>query len=209
MNYKRIIVSTLALALVAPFSLAFAEVELDASFSGKASTSAAELRAIEVRAGLEAKRASSTDRRENRRENIAEKKASSTERRVEFQQNIAKRHVEYVVKVMLATIERLEKLITRIESRIAKVQAEGGTTTEAEGFVADAKINLSDAKLSVTAFADLDLSSDKARDNFEKIRALAMEAREHIRDTRENLIKAMRSLKPIKIKTETEGSVEP
>ncbi len=199
MKYRRIIVSTFVLALVVFSSPVFAE-EGGVGVSGQGSTTPLKVRA-DVRANIEVKRASTTER-------VQERKVSSTERRVEFQQNIAKRQVEHVTKVMLATIERLEKIIVRIESRIAKIKAEGGATTEAESFVADAKLNLSDAKASVSAFASIELSSDKARDNFEKVRTMAAGAREHIRLAHENLMKAVRSLGRAKDSTETDSSAE-
>ena len=169
------------------------------------------------KAEMEAKRASSTQHREDMREKMLERKASTTERiqdrkasstarRIEFQKNIAKRQVEHVTKVMLATIERLEKIILRIESRIEKVKGEGNDTSEAEGFVADAKQNLVDAEASVNAFVGIELSSDKAQENFEEIRNAAAEAREHIRMARENLMNAIRSLGSLKAKVEADSS---
>jgi len=140
-------------------------------------------------------RASTTERREEIRQNIEQRKASSTERRTDMQIDIAKRKVENVTRVILATIERLEKIILRIESRIAKIQERGGNTTEAEGYVAAAKENLADAKVAVAAFANLDLSDSTFRENFKTIRAAVAEAKEHIRAAHRNLMMAVRSLK--------------
>src|SRR3989344_5516812 len=108
-------------------------------------------------------RASTTERREEIRQNIEQRKASSTERRTDMQIDIAKRKVENVTRVILATIERLEKIILRIESRIAKIQERGGNTTEAEGYVAAAKENRGDKKVAGAAFATLDLSDSPFR----------------------------------------------
>src|SRR3989338_7890237 len=80
-----------------------------------------------------------TERREQVKHNIEQRRASTTERRVERRQALAKRRVENVTRAMLATIDRLEKIIVRIESRIEKVKGEGGNTTEVESFVALAK----------------------------------------------------------------------
>lgn len=156
----------------------------------------------QMKLDLEAKWAEMDAKREAKRVEIEERRASSTERRIEFQQEIAKRKVEHVTKVMLATIERLEKIIARIESRIEKIKARGGDTTEGEKFVADAKTNLLDARTKVSTFADIDLSSDKAAENFERIRAAAAEAREIIRKAHENLMMAVRSLRAVEIDTE-------
>ena len=155
---------------------------------------------------LETKRAEMDARREALRVEAEARRASSTLRRVEFQQEIAKRKVEHTARVILATIERLEKIIVRIESRIAKVKTRGGDTSESEGFVAAAKVNLIDAKAAVNAFATIDLSSEKAAENFERIRASAAEAREHVRAARENLMMAVRSLGSVE--TDVEESVE-
>lgn len=148
-----------------------------------------------VKANIEARRASTTERIQEMRANMMMRKASSTERRVEMQQGLAKRKAENVARVIKATIERLEKIILRIESRIAKVEAQGGDTSESKAFVAAAKVNLADAKLAVDAFASLDLTSDKASENFEKVRVAAAEAKEYIRSAHQNLMMAVRSLK--------------
>lgn len=194
MKHKLAIASVLTLTIISPV---FAE-EVRINAYGRASTTPVRVRA-EIKADIETRRASTTERREDRREEvrniIAERKASSTERRLEMQVNIAKRKVEHVKKVILATIGRLEKIIVRIESRIEKIKGRGGDTTEAENFIAAAKVNLSDATVAVDAFAGLDLSGSTAALNFETIRAAAAEAREDIRVAHRNLMMAVRSLK--------------
>lgn len=185
MNYRRTIVLGLVLALALPTFV---------SAQGAGASLNATVTPTNVRANIDLRRASSADRREERRENIDERRASATAKRIEVQQNIAKRQVEHVSKVMLATIERLEKIIARIESRIAKLEAEGRAAGESKEFVAEAKANLSDAKLKVATFSSIDLTSVKAQENFQRIRAAAAEARELIKEARENLMKAIRSL---------------
>ncbi|MDP2641922.1 MAG: hypothetical protein Q8P21_01360 [bacterium] len=146
------------------------------------------------RAEAETRRAEADARREAKRVEAEARRASSTAKRVEFQQGIAKRKVENTARVILATIERLEKIIVRIESRIDKVEARGGVTTETEAFVAAARANLSEARVTVEAFANIDLSGDQARENFERIRAAAREAREDVRTAHQNLMMAVRTL---------------
>ena len=211
MGYKKITTSVLLLVLLTlalPVSAHGEEANVGASL--RASTSIKTR--MEVRADIEARRASSTEHRKDRREeiknNIAERKASSTERRVDIQINLAKRKVEFVKRVILATIERLEKIMARIESRIVKVEERGGDTNEAKGFIALALDNLVDARVAVDAFVNLDLSSDKARENFELVRAAAAEAREHIHAARENLLKAIRSLRSVEVSAQVEGSLD-
>ena len=207
------------LVIAAPFSVfmvlslcstVFAE-EVNVNAYGRASTTPVRVRA-EVKADIEVRQASTTERRERRHEevktNIAERKASSTERRVEMQRGLAKRKAKHVAKVILATIERLEKIIVRIESRIDKVQAQGGSTAEAGGFIALARMNLSDARLEVEAFVNIDLSSDVASENFERVRAAAARAREHIRAAHRNLMMAVRSLGSVRVNVEASSSVE-
>lgn len=193
MNYKRLVVTGLILAVVFP-ALASAQ---SAGASLNATVTPAKTRA-DVRANIDLRRASATEEREARRanvkQNIDDRKATATARRIEVQQNIAKRQVEHVRRVMLATIERLETIIERIESRIAKHEAEGKSVGESKEFVAAAKANLLDAKVKVEAFSSVDLSSDKAQDNFQRIRAAAGEARDLIKEARQNLMNAIRSL---------------
>lgn len=157
---------------------------------------------------IETRRAEMDAKRETRRVEAEAKRAERQAKRVEFQQDIAKRKVEHTARVILATIERLEKIIVRIESRIAKVQARGGVTTESEGFVAAARVNLSEARVAVNAFISIDLSSEKARDNFERIRVAAKEVREMIRSAHQNLMRAVRSLGSVRTNVEADSSVE-
>ncbi|MDO8589736.1 MAG: hypothetical protein Q7R69_00465 [bacterium] len=176
----------------------------------------AESKGDEVRARREAKsleletrRAEMDTKREAKRVEAEAKRVEAQSKRVAFQEEAAKRQVENVTKVILATIGRLEtNIIVRVESRIAKVKARGGVTTESEGFIAAAKVNLANAKAVVATFAGIDLSSEKARENFEKIRTAAKEAREHIRAAHQNLMMAVRSLGSVEVKIETDDSVE-
>lgn len=198
----RITVFIMILAVTA-LALPVSAKELEFETSGRFSTTS-ERREGE-RKKAEERLASTTERRKEIRVNIEQRKASSIERRVEMQRSLAKRKVEHVTKVTLATIERLEKIITRIESRIAKIQERGGDTAEAEGFVEAAKGNLADARVAVEAFAVLDLSSSTAAENFETVRAAAAEAKEHIRAAHRNMMMAVRALKGPNTGIEREG----
>src|SRR3990167_5712794 len=147
-------------------------------------------------------------KREAMKLELEEKREEMHNKRIEFQQDVAERKVEHVTKIMLATIERLERIIVRIESRIAKVEARGGSVSESKSFVAAAKVNLSDAKIVIETFSSIDLSSEKAQDNFEKIRVATSEAREHIRATHNNLMLAVRTLSSVEIDVGEEDSTE-
>lgn len=144
-------------------------------------------------------RASTTQvktRVEEIKNNIEQRKASPTERRVEMQRGLAKRKAEHTARVLTATVERLERIIVRLESRIAKVRGNGGAVAETEAFVAEAKNHLSLAKSSIALFASVDLTGQKAQENFERVRTLAAEVKGHIREAHASLMKAIRSLKP-------------
>ena len=204
---QRILSFTIVILLVAVATPAFAQVNVRA----------------DLRADMEAKReekmASSTDRRLELKANVEERKtemrvnaevrkASSTERRVEMQRGLAKRKADHTARVLAATVERLEKIIARIESRIEKIKANGGATAESEGFIALAKADLSEAKAGIALFVSVDLSSDKASENFERVRALAQEIKEHIRSAHQNLMKALRALGKTRAEVNATSTVE-
>ncbi|MDO8565043.1 MAG: hypothetical protein Q7R67_00220 [bacterium] len=211
---QKFITATLALALVALATPAFAlDTDYrDKNLGGRPVPVPAERVGVDVKARVEERKieaenrkASSTERRveikaniETRKEEMKEnrevRQASSTAKRVEMQRGLAKKKAEHTARLLMATVERLEKILTRIESRIEKVKAEGKNTAEAEGFVAEAKVHLSAAKTSIALFASVDLSGDKAQENFERVRNIAAEVKGHIREAHTSLMKALRSL---------------
>ncbi len=208
MKHKLLIAVT-ALSLAIPSSLAFAEegqsreglmrlparvveqvkdkIQLQTGFRASSTD-----RKVEVKAALETRKASSTDRRGE----FEARKASSTEKRIEVQENIAKRLSAHAAKMFTATVERLEKLIARLESRITKVKAEGGVAAISEGFIAEAKSHLSLAKAEIATFSSIDLSEDKLRENVSTLRAAGAEVKEHLKAAHQALVKAIRALKP-------------
>ncbi len=140
---------------------------------------------VEVRANLD-----------TRAENREARQASSTERRIELQQSVVKRLAAHAGKILNATIERLEKIMTRVESRIAKVKAEGGVTTESEKFVAEAKVHLSEAKAELALFSSVTLSADKLSENILALRAASGKVKTHLKAAHASLVKATVALKP-------------
>lgn len=200
---QKIIPFTLALAFVVVATPVLAQ-DVRANLSGRATVTPVRTPA-EVRVELEARRASTTANREERRENIQERKASSTERRVVVQRELAQRKAEHAARVLRATVERLEKIIARLESRIVKVEAAGGTATEAKAFVAEARAQLSLATSGIATFASVDLSGDKAQENFERVRNLAAEIKDHLRGAHQSLMKAVRALKGASTGVRREG----
>ena len=199
--------STLLLFLALVFGVFSSVSAQEASINASVDTRAVQVQA-QMRAEVEARRAQADERREAARIEAEAKRAQTQAKRVEFQQVVAKRQVENTARVILATIERLENIIVRLESRIAKVKARGGVTSESEGFVAAARANLSDAGLAVDAFVSIDLSSERALENFQRIRAAAAETREHIRAAHRNLMMAARSLGSVEMNLEADVSVD-
>ncbi len=122
--------------------------------------------------------------------------ATSTANRIELQTNIAKKRATNTFRVFTATIERLENIAKRIESRIAKVEAAGGTAAESRAALAEARNHLSLAKTSIAAFASVDLSGSDVRAKYNRVKAVAAEAKIHIRETHRALMRAVVSLKP-------------
>ncbi len=193
-----IVIASFAFALSATPALAQG---LRVNLYGSASTTPIKVRA-DIRAEMEAKRASSTARVAEMKAQAQARMASSTAKRVEMQRGLAKRKAENTSRVLTATVERLEKIITRLEARLEKVEAAGGNTTEAEAFIAEAKHHLSAAKVSIALFASVDLTGDKAQENFERVKVIAVEAKEHIREAHRSLMEAIRSLGKIRSQVE-------
>ena len=151
-------------------------------------------RRLEVKSNIETRKASTTLRNEAR-------KASTTARRIEIQQDVAKRLAEHTGQVLTSTVERLENILARLESRIAKIKANGVDTSLPESFVVETKTHLSEARRSIEIFASIDLTGDKAKENFQKIRETAAQVKVYLKEAQESLKKAVRALKP-------EGKVE-
>jgi len=203
---QRISIFTIAILLVAVATPAFAQ-GVRINLTGDATSTPVKVRA-EAKAEMEARKASSTERMAERKAEVQVRQASSTAKRVEMQRGIAKRKAEHTARVLTATVERLEKIITRLESRIAKVKANGGVTTESEGFVAEARTHLSLAKTSIALFASVDLSGDKASENFERVRNIAAEVKEHLREAHRSLVQAVVSLGKTRAEVNVTSTVE-
>jgi hypothetical protein len=125
-------------------------------------------------------------------------RASSTnmsERRIAFQQDIAKRRVENTMRILTATVDRLENILGRINSRIDKVNASGDDTTASEASAAEASQDLTDARTAITSLKSIDLTSDNAKENFEAIRTGAQTVQEEIKSAHKALEEAVSSLK--------------
>ena len=202
---KQYLSTLLFLALV--FGVFSSVSAQEASINASVDTRAIQVQA-QIRAEIEARRVQADERREAARVEAEARRAQTQTKRVEFQQTVAKRQVENTARVILATIERLENIIVRLESRMAKIKAQGGVTSESETFVAAARANLSDARLAVDAFVSIDLSSERALENFQRIRATAAETREHIRAAHRNLMMAVRSLSSVEMNLEAGISAE-
>jgi hypothetical protein len=154
-----------------------------------------ELRRLEMEARREAMERQAETRRAQTETRGEERRSAAETRRTEFRREVAKRQADNTARVLRATVTRLETIIARIESRIVKAKAEGLDTAEAELAVALAKEKLTNATISIQALTDLDLSGENAEEVFKKVRSLAKEAKDHLRDTREALVSATKLLK--------------
>ncbi len=182
----KIIASFAVLAVMFAAAPVFAQT-LNVGVTGTASATPAQIKArANATATAQVRPASTTG---------AVRAASSTQARVEMQQSVAKRKASHTGKILSATVERLEGIIARLESRMSKIRAEGGVTAESEKFVAEAKTHLGLAKAQIALFASVDLTSDTYRENFVKIRNIAVEAKMHIREAHKSLSNALRVLK--------------
>src|SRR3989338_10616979 len=123
-------------------------------------------------------------------------KASSTEKRIELQTSIAKKRADNTYRVINAAIQQLENIANRIESRIVKVETAGGVATESRVALAEARNYLSLAKTSIANFISLDLSGTDIRAKYDAVKAVATEAKGHLRNAHRALMKAVVSLKP-------------
>jgi hypothetical protein len=195
---------TIALALFLVGGVAHAaELKVGANLETKININSRDARATGTATGTNA-----TGTRADIKADIEARQASNTERRINFQIDIAERLATNVGRVLTATVTRLERIIDRIESRIEKIEARGGSTTEAEASIEAAEKNLVDAKASINLLTSLDLNGEKAQENFAAVRSAAKEAKSHIRLAHENLMKAVRSLMSASAKVEAEGDVE-
>lgn len=165
-------------------------------------------RRTEMDARREVMRTEADAKRESMRVEAKDKRTAVQAKRVAFQQDVAKRKTERTAQVILATVGRLENIIARLESRIVKIRARGGVTSESEKFVTAARGNLFNARAAVNTFTNIELSSEKAADNFEKIRTAAAGAREHLRATHRNLTMAVRALASTEDSATVDGSAE-
>lgn len=184
------IINALTLVSLLTLGINASAEEINVKLKARASTTPAQIR-LDMRVGVDARTASSTERRAE----MESRKASSTQRRVEMQQSLARKQAVRAARVFSATIGHLENILERVESRIAKVKVGGSTTPESEAHVADVKVHLSEAKSALTAFTSIQITSDKASENFEAVREAGKEVKEHLKEAHQSLMKAIRSLK--------------
>lgn len=127
---------------------------------------------------------------------VKAKNASSSEARAELKLDIVKRKASQTLKVMNAAVVRLENIIGRLETRIAKVKAAGGDVVSSETFLAEAKKHLVMAKDEIALFVSIDFSGGTLRENFDKLKSAALDAKLHIKEVHTNLMKSVRALRP-------------
>jgi DNA repair exonuclease SbcCD ATPase subunit len=188
---KKISYVSLVLALALPLTLSARTPELPKGELG-----------INVRASSSASSSVEAKVRNDAR------KASSTERREELQQDIAERKAARVGAMLEKTIERLEKILDRVESRIEKLESAGKDTATAEGHASTTAAHLVEARASLDTYMDIELEADTLRENFEEIREAASEVKMHLREAHRSLVQAIVSLKS-SVNVETSTSTNP
>jgi hypothetical protein len=127
-------------------------------------------------------------------------KAEAHTDKAAFRADLAKMRINQTVRIMTATVDRLEKIITRIDSRIEKVRTAGGDTTNAESSVSLAQTNLDDARAKIAAMQNLDgtLSTSTATSTgesiFSNVKTAAKAVKASLTSAKENLVAALSSL---------------
>ena len=147
-------------------------------------------------------------RRAEMEQTMRERREMAQENRSDVQVQVATRKAENTLRVMSATVERLEKIADRIDSRIEKLKSAGGDTAESEGFLAEARVDLANAEASLEVLVSIDLSGESFQENFQRIRAVAVEAKGHIRSAHENLMNAVRLLGQVEAGVRVDATVE-
>jgi len=201
MKQKYLLVFVLALLLSATPALAITNYGLNAGGGIKANLGTSTNLRADLKAGL------NEDRQNAKSEFKAEAQAQREEfqnkmqgLKEEFHANRGQARIIMVTRLFNATIDRFEKIVDRINSRIDKVEDEGGTTTEAEAFVALANTALDKAEADLAIFAAINVTvgtttgTTTPQQKFEGAKAAAAAVREDLKEVRENLLKAIKSI---------------
>lgn len=120
---------------------------------------------------------------------------TQAEQRFEFRADVIKKKASNTSRVMENTIKRLEGIATRIESRITKVESAGGNIAESRAALTEARSYLSSARASLSPLASVDFSTTDVRAKFNEAKAIAVEAKSHIRNAHGALMRAVSALK--------------
>src|SRR3989344_7570309 len=132
----------------------------------------------EVKADVEARKATSTERKMERQTEKVERKDEKMKMRVEL-----------VARNFRNAIERLENILGRLESRIEKMRSNGADVTESAKFAAEARTYIGAAKVSLNAFLSASSTSTTTA------KQLHAEVKKHLTAVREALVKSLRALK--------------
>lgn len=126
------------------------------------------------------------ERREQIQENIAERRAALASRVQERITNLAAN----ISNRMEAAIVRLENIVTRLESRIAKLdEADVDVTAAAEALVeAQTSLDLARVTLAgIDAQVSVAVGSENPREDWQAVKAVFTETRDHIKSAHEQL----------------------
>jgi len=159
----------------------------------------------EHRTEMEAERKTFVEKLKTEREAFkAEVEAKKEEFRLANQQK--KSEWRGKVKEMLGqrfeiVVQNIEKIQTRVSGLIDKLNADGKDTTDAQNYLNLSKQKLEDAKVKITQIKDLLPTTDDkvTADVFEQIKLLARDAKDALKESRNDLIQAVRALKDLQM----------
>jgi len=120
-------------------------------------------------------------------------KALKSEKKLEFC-NKAK---EMLKMRFEGAVKNLETIQAKIDAMVVKLEADGKDTTEVEKYLAISKTKLADAKTKLAEIKTLvpATCAEVTPDTFEKIKVLAREAKDLLKESRENLHLSVKEIK--------------
>jgi hypothetical protein len=202
MKHVHTLGAMLILASVATPALAL-EVNLREKMQVRATSDATTTVRDHIKEAVENKKEAVKEIKERAKETKVEIKEDLHRVRVEFKSGEARARQEMAVKVINATIGRLENIISRVESRLTKFETSGVVTTEARADVNLAKTDLVSVRAHVATLSSLDLSGSTTTENanFKTAQTEAKAAREGLTSARQNLEKALKVIRDLEKKS--------
>lgn len=158
----------------------------------------------EFRKSLEERKPTLQQMKENLKERIEQKRATQEARLSQIRQERIRFFWQRLRGRLLATIERLEKLIARIESRLAKIKSANpnDNTSKVEAAIKQAKISLQQQKDKIVE-ADEEveelLGSNDPKEAFKKVRKTVGEIKLALIQIHRKLVQIIRDIKGLRV----------